>query len=263
VPALLYDKGLIPLSQGLRGILALSKIGYFSEKVIHTSLKELLKSKRLGGVLFDLDGVLVDTMRLHDRAWREAIFPLGLKISDEEIYLREGEKGTVTAHDFLLKANKESTPESIGLLLKEKERHFKQNSKIELFPKALTCLEFFYKKGYLLGLVTGTSLGEVKVFLEEGFLKLFKTIVTGDRVTFGKPHPEPYLSAIDKIGLKPEEALVIENAPYGIRSAKSAQLACIALATSLPRSYLSEADLILSGLEELLQLFVDSGSSPG
>jgi beta-phosphoglucomutase-like phosphatase (HAD superfamily) len=196
-------------------------------------------------------------MRLHDRAWREAILPLGLKISDEEIYLREGEKGTVTAHDLLLKAKKEPTSESIGFLLKEKERYFKQNSTIELFPKALTCLELFNKRGYLLGLVTGTSLGEVKVFLEEGFLNLFKTIVTGDRVTLGKPHPEPYLSAIDKMGLKPEETLVIENAPYGIRSAKSAQLACIALATSLPQSYLSDADLILSGLDELLRLFIN------
>lgn len=260
VPAVLYQRESITLVRALRGVFALGEIGYFSKEVLYCALKKLLMSRRLKGLLFDLDGVLVDTMKLHDAAWRKAIHPLGLEISAEEIFLREGEKGTVTAHDLLLKAGREPGVEAIQFLLKEKERFFKQNFKIEFFPRALNGLESFHKKGYRLGLVTGTSLGEVKTFLDSHFLDFFQTVVTGDAVKMGKPHPESYLSALEKISLKPEEVLVIENAPYGIRSARGAELACIALTTSLPRSYLLNADLILTGLDELVELFSEEVS---
>jgi beta-phosphoglucomutase-like phosphatase (HAD superfamily) len=260
IPAVLYQKRSIALIQALKGIFALGEIGYFSKEVLHRALKKLVKSERLKGILFDLDGVLVDTMKLHDAAWRKAVRPMGLEVSAEEIYKREGEKGIVTAHDLLLKAGRKPEPESIESLLKEKERIFKKNFKIEFFPEALNCLKSFHDKGYRLGLVTGTSLGEVKTFLDSPFLDFFEVVITGDAVKMGKPHSEPYVSALKKINLSSEEVLVIENAPYGIQSARGAELACIALATSLPPPYLSNADLVLKGLDELLELFSENTS---
>jgi beta-phosphoglucomutase len=99
--------------------------------------------------------------------------------------------------------------------------------------------------------VTGTSRHEVHRILPEPIYNLFDGVVTGNDVRRGKPHPEPYLLALKKVQLRPEEAMVIENAPFGIRSAKSAGLVCIALETSLPRRYLAKADFIFSSFREL------------
>jgi beta-phosphoglucomutase len=76
-------------------------------------------------------------------------------------------------------------------------------------------------------------------------------IVTGNDVKHGKPHPEPYLTSLKNLKMKPSDAVVIENAPFGIRSAKEAGLRCLALETSLPREYLREADAVYSSIKDL------------
>ena len=75
--------------------------------------------------------------------------------------------------------------------------------------------------------------------------------VCGCDVQNGKPHPEPYLKALTKLNVSPKEAVVFENAPFGIRSAKAAGLFCIALETSLPASYLKGADAIFSSFKAI------------
>lgn len=255
IPSLLYEKGLLNFSEALAKIHFIGGIGYFSQEIIHTARKRLFSSPSLKGVLFDLDGVLVDTMKLHDEAWRKAIAKYGLEVSKEEIYRREGEKGTVTAHDLLVKAGQNPYPEMIQNLIFEKEKIFKKYPKAQIFPGAFTCVEFLHRQGHALALVTGSFLAEVQVTLPDDFLKLFKAVITADSVHYGKPHPEPYLLALEKLGLRPSQAVVIENAPYGIRSAKAAGLACVAVETSLPRSYLLEADWVVKNLKEMTSCF--------
>ena len=80
---------------------------------------------------------------------------------------------------------------------------------------------------------------------------LFATIVTGEMVKLGKPHPAPYLKAAELLKLEPEQCLVVENAPLGIKSAKAAGMFCLAITTSLPKSYLKRADIIVDRLEEI------------
>jgi beta-phosphoglucomutase len=67
----------------------------------------------------------------------------------------------------------------------------------------------------------------------------------------GKPHPEPYLKALQKLSLKPSQAIVFENAPFGIRSAQSAGLVCLALETSLPRAFLKKADEVFCSFKDM------------
>ncbi len=75
--------------------------------------------------------------------------------------------------------------------------------------------------------------------------------MTADDVKKGKPDPEPYLKALHHLGSKPESSVVIENAPMGIRSAKSAGLTCYAIETSLSGEYLHEADLVFHNHQAL------------
>lgn len=259
VPAWLYENERMDFAMALQGIRVLGRIGYFSEEVLQISRKRLFLSSRLKGILFDMDGVLMDSMKLHDAAWRKAFLVHGLEISKDEIYKREGEKGSVTAQDLLTKAGMESGPEAVEKILIEKEKLFKQSPKAEPFPRALECVEELFRMGYRLGLVTGSFLEEVKIFFKSDFLTRFRSIVTANSVHQGKPHPEPYLKGLEDLALLPEEVVVVENAPYGIRAAKAAGLACVALATSLPGEYLIGADLILPSLDKLADLFNRDG----
>jgi beta-phosphoglucomutase len=72
----------------------------------------------------------------------------------------------------------------------------------------------------------------------------------------GKPHPEPYLKAAKALGVKPSECAVIENAPYGVASAKKAGMFCIAITSSLPKEYLKRADVVVDSLAEA-RIFID------
>jgi beta-phosphoglucomutase len=255
VPALLFQKNKIHLGPALQAIQHLSKIGYFSNEVIFQARQALLGSQRLKGILFDMDGVLVDSMKYHDEAWRITLRGYGLEISKEEIYRREGQKGHHTARDLLIQAGHQADEEKIQKLIKEKEIHFKKTVKASLFPKALECVQKLYREGFSLAVVTGSFSAEVKNILPDEMLRCFGTSVTADRVQIGKPHPEPYLLALAELGISAQDALVIENAPFGIQAAKAAGAACIALATSLPEAHLQEADMVLPGLEDLAEYF--------
>ena len=80
----------------------------------------------------------------------------------------------------------------------------------------------------------------------------FDTIVTGDLVKKGKPHPESFLKAAKSLNLKPFQCLVIENAPLGIKSAKAAGMYCLAITTSLPKAYLKEANTVVNSLRDVV-----------
>ena len=107
------------------------------------------------------------------------------------------------------------------------------------------------KARFKLALVTGTSIHEVRKILPEKLFQLFDVVVSGSDVQNGKPHPEPYLKAIQRLCISCVDAVVIENAPFGIRSAKKAGLKCFALETSLPRHYLTEADCVFRSIKDL------------
>ena len=128
---------------------------------------------------------------------------------------------------------------------------FKRIVKKRFVPGARPFLRLLENKEIELALVTGTARHEVMRILPKGLFSMFSVVVTGDEVKRGKPHPEPYNKAIKELGIKPKEAIVIENAPFGIYSAKRAGLKCLALETSLPKSYLKDADFIFKGFKEL------------
>jgi beta-phosphoglucomutase len=202
-------------------------------------------------VLFDMDGVIVDSMPYHYLAWYEALRPLGVRVSVFEVYLREGERWDKSMNDFIHQAKVKPSANTIAKVFKLRSQIFRRYFKRTIFEGAEEFLRCLKDKGYTLGLVTGTPLNEVKKILPERIKELFTVIVTGEMVKLGKPHPAPYLKAAELLGVKPAECLVIENAPLGIRSAKSAGMFCIAVTTSLPKEYLKKADIVVDRLEDI------------
>ncbi|MBU4076564.1 MAG: HAD-IA family hydrolase, partial [Euryarchaeota archaeon] len=104
---------------------------------------------------------------------------------------------------------------------------------------------------YRLAVVSGSNRKTVHGLMNKFFPGAFRVIITGDDVKKSKPDPEPYLKAIERLCVLKKECIVIENAPLGIRSAKSAGLRCIAIPAYLGRESVKEADVIVDSHREL------------
>jgi beta-phosphoglucomutase len=202
-------------------------------------------------IIFDMDGVIVDSMPYHFLAWYEALRPWGISVKCLDVYQREGERWDKTLRDLLRQAQIKPTAQVLKNIFADRQKVFKKYFKRYIFKgidRFLLCLK---QKGYLLGLVTGTPTLEIKAILPKKIRVLFDCVVAGDTVRYGKPNPAPYLKALELLRLKPRQCLVVENAPLGIRAAKAAGIFCLALNTSLPSEYLKEADLVVEKLEDI------------
>ncbi len=213
---------------------------------------------RFDALLFDMDGVITDSMPYHCEAWQRIFEGLGLSVPREEILRREGEKGLATLEAVLDQQGLHLPRERLRRILEEKEEVFRSLARPRLFPGAEELVTEIHERGKRIALVTGTSRQETESNLPPRLLQTFDAVVTGDMLERGKPGPEPYLAALRLLGAEPETSLAIENAPYGIRSAKGAGLRCIAVTTSLPAPYLEEADVTVRDLAELRRLLFES-----
>jgi beta-phosphoglucomutase-like phosphatase (HAD superfamily) len=99
--------------------------------------------------------------------------------------------------------------------------------------------------------VTGTARHEVHKILPDEIFALFDAVVCGCDVQNGKPHPEPYLTALKKLKIDSHQAVVIENAPFGIQSSKTAGIRCLALETSLSKKFLRNADAVFTSFTHM------------
>lgn len=202
-------------------------------------------------VIFDMDGVIIDSMPYHFIAWYETLIPLGIRVSCFDVYSKEGENWEKTLKYFLKKAKIKISPSILeGIFLRRKvifRRYFKRF----VFKGIYELLVRLERENFLLGLVTGTPMPELRRILPKNIYKFFDCIVAGDHVKKGKPHPEPYLKAASRLAVKPDQCAVVENAPFGIDSAKSAGMFCFALTSGLPREYLKKADIIVDKFDEI------------
>ncbi len=234
----------------------LDKLGVNKESMVKVNNKKKLKSQPKA-IIFDMDGVIIDSMPYHFIAWYESLGQFGVRVSCFDVYLKEGERWDKTLNHLLINAGRLPTPVLLKKIFSLRQKIFKKYFKRFIFKDVMGLLICLKKKGYLLGLVTGTPLREVERILPVSIRRLFDHVVAGDQVKEGKPHPEPYLKAAKALKVKPQECVVIENAPLGIKSAKRAHMFCIALTTSLPHEYLKGADAVFCEFKEISS-FIDS-----
>ena len=227
-----------------------------SNKLFHLPLG----GGREGAVLFDMDGVLFDSMPGHAYAWSHAMTQFGLEMTAYEAYLHEGRTGSGTI-DILTQRywGRDATQEEIERIYAAKTELFNTLPEPKPMPGALEALTAARELGCKIVLVTGS--GQVKLLehLEQYYPGFFRKelMVTGFDVKYGKPHPEPYLMGLQKAGVSAEEAVVVENAPLGVESAKGAGIFTIAANTGpLEDSILKDAgaDIVVHGLKDVARL---------
>lgn len=212
----------------------------------------------LKAVIFDMDGVITMTMPSHFRAWARVFADEGIRVSKLEVYAREGQKGLNSVLEIFAERGRAISLKRAQELLKKKERLFKASASVKFVPGARSFIRECRRKGVRLALVTGTARSEVFKILPKNLVSCFNVIISGSDVKHGKPHPEPYQRAVRALKIKRGEAIVLENAPFGITSAVKAGLACVAIETSLPRAYLKDADAVIhdyAGLKKILKRY--------
>jgi HAD superfamily hydrolase (TIGR01509 family) len=126
-----------------------------------------------------------------------------------------------------------------------------------LIPGSREFIQKAHEKGLKLGLTTSALLeNQQRAFDMFDLWPFFSTIVTGQDIVHGKPHPEPYLKTAEKLGVAPANALVIEDSVHGVRSGKAAGCRVAAITTSFPRERLLEveADYVVDSYAELNSL---------
>ena len=210
----------------------------------------------LKAVLFDMDGVLYDSMPNHAGSWQTAMNSHGLDLSFEEAYLHEGRKGAETIQIVCRRQGVAITDEEITAIYKMKTEIFKTLPEPKRMPGSYELLQKVQNDGLIPMIVTGSGQKSLLADLNVSFPGIFQQerMVTSFDVKLGKPNPEPYLKALEKGNLKPWEAIVIENAPLGIESAKKAGLFTIAVNTGpLPDSCFWDtgANLLYPGMSAL------------
>ena len=199
-------------------------------------------------VLFDLDGTLVDNMGLHYESLREAVGERK-KIEPIELFLNEGGNAVMILSELLSDLNLEEY--EIERIFKKKKKIFRKTAAgITMRPEAGKLIRKLRKLNYKIGLVTGSGMEVVDFHLSSRDRSLFHQIITGDDIEKPKPDPESYVKCAEALRVRPEECIVIENAPLGIESAKSAGMICIALLSTVTEEYLKRADFVIKNMAE-------------
>jgi beta-phosphoglucomutase len=208
---------------------------------------------KVRAIIFDMDGVITNTMPYHFRAWKNVLKDRGISATYLDIYSREGQRGLQSLEEIGHKYQKTFSHQDALRMLQEKEELFKRIVRTRFVPGARRFIKRMHQRNFHMAIVTGTSRDELHRILPDDVYKLFMFAVTGNEVVNGKPHPEPYLKALAALKVSIKESIVIENAPLGIRSAKAAGLRSLALETSLPKKYLKEADQVFQNWDELVR----------
>ncbi len=213
--------------------------------------------------LFDMDGVLYDSMPNHAVAWQQSMASFGIHMTEADAYATEGARGIDTIRTMVLKQKGETiTLERAQEMYDEKTRIFHSMEKPVVMPGVVDVMKDIKARGWRIGVVTGSGqrplinrlLTDFADFLDEQY------IVTAYDVKRGKPNPAPYLMGMQKVGTQPWETIVVENAPLGVKAGVAARAFTIAVNTGpLPDEELLKAgaDMLTADMVELRQRLSD------
>ncbi len=209
-------------------------------------------------VIFDMDGVLVDSAAAHGESWRQVARQHGIDVTDEQFRRTFGRP----SRDIIrIIWGSGLSDAQIVALDEEKEAAYRQliTGRVPLMPGARQVLERLGAAGYALAVATSGPRANVELVLREaGWEQAFDAVVTGFDVQHGKPAPDCFLLAARRLDLPPNCCVVIEDAPVGITAARAADMPAIALAGTHPPEPLraAGASVVVENLDEITPALV-------
>jgi len=202
-------------------------------------------------ILWDMDGVIADSYSFHFAAWQETFAKGGIKFTKEAFTKLFG-----TRNDFIIGSimGRELPEGDVKTMVQEKEDNFRRKAigNIKPFPGVVRLLHAIKKGNFKIGLVSSAPKENIDLILSELNLKgIFDCIVFGQEVSESKPSPQIYLLAAKKLEVTPNDCVVIEDSPLGVKAAKTGGMKCLAIANTHPRQKLKEADKVVDSLENV------------
>jgi beta-phosphoglucomutase family hydrolase len=202
-------------------------------------------------VIWDMDGVIADSGPYHLSAWQEIFGKRGVKFTAQDFQHSFGMRNDSIIRKTL---GKELSRAEIDAIAREKETTFRRlaGRRIKPLPGALELMRSLKDNGFSMAIASSTPVENMELVTGTlGIADCFQALVNGGDVTEGKPHPQVFLLAAQRLGLKPENCAVIEDAVAGVKAAKRAGMACLAVTNTHPVQKLAEADLIVDTLEKV------------
>ncbi len=216
-----------------------SQLQSFLNIMFENEIKQYLKRSGFEAfmpkaVLFDMDGVLYDSMPNHAVSWHKSMAEYGLDMKPEDAYRYEGMRGVETIKLLARQQwNKSLTDEEASSMYERKSQCFSECPTAEKMKDVDGLMKKIKCDGLKIVVVTGSGQKSLIGKLEHDFSGLIdgNLIVTSFDVKHGKPNPEPYLCGMSKVGIKPWEGIVGENSPLGVRAGVAANIFTIAVNT--------------------------------
>ena len=186
------------------------------------------------GVIFDLDGVLVDSMTAHYEAWKTAFEEItSLQVDERSTYLLEGMRGKDLVEEIFKKYNY-SDFSKIQIVTRRKDEIFRSIMNLRPYDKVNYILQ---ELRCLKGIVSGSVKQDVVSIVNQCFPKnIFEIILTGDDIAHGKPDPEGFQLFLQRANLNPSDVLVVENSPLGVEASNNAGIKPIVVLNNSPLS---------------------------
>jgi len=210
------------------------------------------------GVIFDLDGVLVDTGWAHKQSWYDLAEKEGFSMTDEFFYSTFGMQNYQIIPMLL---GRDASSDEVDRLSDWKERRYREIIAEKLTPSegVKSLLIDLKSKDFLLAVGSSAPRANLELVLERTDLRdYFDAYVTGQDVTNGKPAPDTFLKAAEKLLLDAESCVVVEDAVQGVDAGKAAGMRVVAVTTTRKRADLHRADIIVDSLAQLqARQFVD------
>lgn len=212
--------------------------------------------KKEVGFIFDLDGVIVDTAKYHFLAWRNLAEQLGFEFTEEHNELLKGVSRVRSLEILLNIGNVEISEEQKQEMLIAKNTEYlgfvNKMTADEILPGVNDMLNFLDENGIKFAL--GSASKNAPLILEKvGLLDRFSAIVDGNDVSKAKPDPEVFLIGAEKLGLKPEDCVVVEDAIAGVEAANAAQMTSIGIGE---KEVLGHANYVFGDMTEITNDFL-------
>lgn len=203
------------------------------------------------GVVFDMDGVLVDSAPAHFESWQTLGRENGRTITEAQFADTFGRhNGDIVPILF-----GEVGPERLAVLADRKEAIYRDlvRGRVPVIPGAAALVRELHAAGLKLAVGSSGPPANIRLVLEElGVVNRFSAISSGDDVTRGKPDPQVFQIACERLGLPPGACVVIEDAPAGVAAAKAAGCRAVAVMLHHGRERFTEADVVVERLADLV-----------
>jgi HAD superfamily hydrolase (TIGR01509 family) len=216
-------------------------------------MKKIIKPTILKGIIFDFDGIILETEIPRYNAWRSLFQEYGLPFTIEQWHLGVGTGPSVFDPAVILANQTKGKIEAYQAQVIADERALSFVFQEPILPGVQELIQAAEPSGIKLAVASSSEQEWVLGNLERiGLLTLMDVVCTANDVTKVKPDPELYLLALDKLGLSPENCLAFEDSPNGILAARRAGLRCVAVPTRMTASMdLTAANLIVNSIPDL------------